>query len=231
MSAVRVAMGVAREEDAFQVDVQFMQDALYDILATGIDPDQQEVPSVEIEHFLHEHARAAKHAAEFHAFFVKHGLNARPQRAGAAVLDLPPISRLEDDGAAAVRLVADRDTDAHDPDTGARPVPILPVTTAGGRDILRRCMIAALAACAVAAIGAAGLYGYGAIRELRAELGRASEHTEQQRQAIQALRDHAAGLESSVAATSELVQRVDQKSDLLLETMMSSEHNPSHKHH
>ncbi|MFI5307715.1 MAG: hypothetical protein ACHQ53_10205 [Polyangiales bacterium] len=231
MSAVRVAMGVARDEGAFQVDVQAMQDALYDILATGIDPEQQDVPSADIERFLHEHARAAKAASEFHAFFVKHGLNVRTQRPAAAVLELPPISRPEDDGAPAVRLVDDRDSDAMDPDTGARPVPAPTSIPAAGRNILRKTMIAALAACAVAAIGAAGLYGYGAIRELRAELGRASRHAEQQSQAIQALRDHAAGLESSVAATSELVQRVDQKSDLLLETVIANEHASAHRHH
>jgi hypothetical protein len=210
-----------------------MQDALYDILATGVDPEQ-DVPSEEIERFLHEHARAAKPTAEFHAFFVRHGLSVKAQRPAAPVLELPPIARAEEDGAG-LRLLREMDADADDPDTGARPMPEIAVEIPDFGDERRsgvqRGFMLALAACAVAAIGAAGIYGYGAIREMRAQLERASQHAEHDRQAIQALRDHAAGLESSVAATSELVQRMDQKSDLLLDTVLTVERNQSRKHH
>ena len=54
-----------------------MQDVLYDILATGLDPDQSDAPSEAIERFLFEHARAPKTADEFRAFFAVHGLSVR----------------------------------------------------------------------------------------------------------------------------------------------------------
>ena len=56
-------------------DVQAMQDVLYDILATGIDPEQAQLPLDAIERFLHEHARANKSPDEFRAFFAQHGLS------------------------------------------------------------------------------------------------------------------------------------------------------------
>src|SRR5712671_6118944 len=98
MSAVRALSDLVEEAQAAQdsnpfAEVQAMQDVLYDILATGIDPEQSDAPSAEIERFLHEHARAPKTLDEFRAFFAEHGLSVRtrPLPQASAALSLPPI--------------------------------------------------------------------------------------------------------------------------------------------
>ena len=100
MSAVRAAQSISPEPSALDADVQLMQDVLYDILATGVDPDQADAPSLEIEHFLFEHARAPKTAEEFRAFFAAHGLSvrARVSAARCAAIALPELTRPSADG-------------------------------------------------------------------------------------------------------------------------------------
>ena len=83
--------------------------------------------------------------------------------------------------------------------------------------------------CMLALLGAGGYYGYATILELRAEVERTARHGRDNQQALRSLRDHAAGLESSVAATGELVQRMDQKSDLLIDSLLADDKNKSRK--
>ncbi|RPI58403.1 MAG: hypothetical protein EHM50_10660 [Lysobacterales bacterium] len=75
-------------------------------------------------------------------------------------------------------------------------------------------------ACCGGLLGVGGYYGYKTILELQGELERTAQHNRDNQQALKALRDHAADLESNVAATGELVQRMDQKSDLLINTLL-----------
>jgi hypothetical protein len=225
MSAVRVAKSVSPEPSALDADVQAMQDVLYDILAMGIDPDQQDVPSAEIERFLHEHARAPKSLQEFRAFFAAQGLSVRARSASeSAGLQLPPIER-PDEGAAVLRLAPEPAPAAEaEPDTAAHSIaamtaPGVTVAPSGGRE-LRRLGLWAAAGCTAALLGAVLFYGYASINDLRDRLDRANQRADQEHQVVERLRDHATELESSVATTSELVQRVDQKSDMVLNTLL-----------
>jgi hypothetical protein len=227
MSAVRATATVSPEPDALAAYVQAMQDVLYDILATGIDPEQNDVPSGEIERFLHEHARSPKSLLEFRAFFAKQGLSirARPMHQPAA-LALPPIERADVTSVAVPSLERDAGTAPEEPRTGShsRATPAQPRR-------LGWVWAAAALVCASATLGFAAFCGYTTIVELRAELDRSNRGHRQDQEAIQALRDHAAILESSVSTTGELVQRMDQKNELVLQSLLARDHGAGSKKH
>jgi hypothetical protein len=239
MSAVRAAQSISTEPRALDADVQLMQDVLYDILATGLDPDQSDAPSEAIERFLFEHARAPKTAEEFRAFFAMHGLSvrARAQEPVALSVALPEITRAvepmptripveldaspieADEPAEAVtgahRLVIDIDEDFTPP-------------RRSGAGLVAAAWCAAL--CVVALCGAAAYYGYDTILALRGEVARTNARHEQDRAAITALQDQAAGLETSVSATGDLLQRVDQKSDFLVQSLLDEQAKAKRKY-
>jgi hypothetical protein len=227
MSAVRATATVSPEPYALAADVQAMQDVLYDILATGIDSEQSDVPSAEIERFLHEHARSPKSLLEFRTFFAKQGLSVRARAPHQpAALALPPIERVEATSVAV--LLADLDASKVD----AEPRTALhSMATPSARGGLGSVLKWAALVCVSATLGFAGFCGYTTIAELRAELDRSSLAHRQDREAIQALRDHAAILESSVTTTGELVQRMDQKSELMLQSLLTLDHGGTSKKH
>lgn len=55
-------------------DASDLVDILYEMLASGLEPENATVSSSDIESFLHQHARAAKSRAEVEAFFANGGL-------------------------------------------------------------------------------------------------------------------------------------------------------------
>jgi hypothetical protein len=202
--------------------VQAMQDVLYDILANGMDPERSEVSMQEVERFLFEHARAPKSRDEFRAFFAEHGLSLRtsvaPEPAG---LVLPPIERAlpPQDRDMPVSVPVEL---AFAPSVGMQSLYDDSERTGAHVRPRRRSPVGPWVAfaCIAALLGVGGYYGYKSILELQGELERTAQHSRDNQQALKALRDHAADLESSVAATGELVQRMDQKSDLLINTLL-----------
>ena len=243
MSAVRALTDVmqqpqeldsTRQEANPIAEIQAMQDVLYDILATGIDPDLSDAPSAEIERFLHEHARTPKTIDEFRAFFAVHGLSVRtrPLPQPSEAFSLPPIE-CPPSASAILELPAsaledERDTAAHRVRPSAPPPPPLP------RRSTRRLGLAAAGfafACIATGLGFTAYRGYAELSALRAEVGRSSQNNRQNERAIAALREHAKDIESSVNATGELVQRVDQKSDIVLQFVQAEEAKHTKKHH
>jgi hypothetical protein len=236
MSGVRAAHSLSKEPPPplpkpapADGAVQAMQDILYDILANGMDPESSDVPTQEVERFLFEHARTPKTREQFLAFFAAHGLSVRARMPPEpAALKLPPIQRPAsgDDGGMPARVPvelafggplgapASKRDDIDDESGRARRRPGLAWTAAVG--------------CVLALLGAAGYYGYATIIELQGEIERTARHGRDNQQALKAISDHAAGLESRVAATGELVQRMDQKSDLLIDSLLD-EKNKSRK--
>jgi hypothetical protein len=205
--------------------VQAMQDVLYDILANGMDAERGDVPMQEVERFLFEHARTPKSRDEFHAFFALHGLSVRTRLAAAGNgLVLPPLQRValpEDRGMPAsvpvelAAAVAPRMPELQPP---PEPALIEPPRARG-----RTLALWTALTCVTALLAAGGYYGYKTVTELRGELARTAQDGRDNQQALKALRDQAVGLESSVQATGELVQRMDQKSDLIINTLLPPE--------
>jgi hypothetical protein len=242
MSAVRAAQSISSEPHALDDDVQLMQDVLYDILATGLDPES-DAPSEAIERFLFEHARTPKGADEFRAFFAAHGLSvrARVQEPVAISLALPEITRSSEAMPTRMPVELDAspldaspiDVDVAEAVTGAHRLTLdldedFAPPQRSGRALAVAAWCAAL--CVVALCGAAAYYGYTTIHELRGEVARTNERHEQDRAAIATLQDQAAGLESSVSATGDVLQRVDEKSEFLVQSLLEEQAKAARKY-
>lgn len=60
--------------DRTQQSASDLLDVLYEILASGLEPEGTDASAAEIEAFLHQHARSPKTRPETEAFFQSHGL-------------------------------------------------------------------------------------------------------------------------------------------------------------
>jgi hypothetical protein len=227
MSVASTAMRVAHEDEGTlgearsRQDLEMLQDILYDMLASGIDAEQTGVTTDEVERFLHEHAREAKTLSDFQAFFDQHGLDADPRTHESAVLELPPITTLREPASSppphslsALAPEPPIELTLADIQENGFETPIPPPPAHRFR--APHAAWIAIGCVAVALLWLA-FRGYVTVTALRSELDRASERYQQDRSAIQRLSDQTSTLESNVAATGELVQRVDQKSDVLVD--------------
>jgi hypothetical protein len=220
MGAAGTATRIEHDENSATTD-EMLQDILYDILATGIDARQTSVAPEDIERFLHEHARAPKSAAEFREFFDRHGLHADTRTAESAILELPPITTPREASPQSVEPPIELTLSDIDPAGFADdPFELKRVPPPPRRVVPRGAawLIVALLAIAFALLTWRGV---ATVSELRAEVSRASVRHQQDRSALRRLSDQTANLESSVAATGELVQRMDQKSDLLIDSLLA----------
>ncbi len=208
--------------------VQRMQDLLYDILATGVDSERTDAPVELVERFLHEHARTPKSAAEFREFFAAQGLTSRVSiQAPAEVASLPPLLRSAPaprKSSTPPRLpTAPAPINAQEPvfDLDTHPVRFdlaqEPVAAPRRKPLLSF----ATAACMLVIVGA--LYaGSLHLIELRTELARSEQKASENRALIESLHAQTIGLESSLAANGELIQLMEQKSDLMIESVERS---------
>jgi len=229
MSAVRAAKSISSEPIAARVDVQAMQDVLYDILATGVDAEQASVSIEAVERFLHEHARTAKSPEEFAAFFARHGLTVsghapRP----VAVVALPPIQRPVQPEAPVLKFPVELTSSAGSQDASPLDSPFVPVTpmmasAPVARPSTLRVVLAwagaAAALAALAALGYVGYLGFVTIDNLEHRLDQTHAAAQADRQVIHALEHQQVDLQSDLAASAQLIERMDQKSDLILESV------------
>jgi hypothetical protein len=226
-------MSIPSEPIAARIDVQAMQDLLYDILATGLDAEQASVPIDTVERFLHEHARSVKSPEEFAAFFAQHGLTVSgraPRPAAlAALAALPPIQRPVQAEAPVLKFPVElassagsRDPLSFESAFPAAFAPVAPTAPAARTSKLHAYMTWATAAAALVALGAigyVGYVGYATINNLEQRLDRTHVAAQADRQVIHALESHQVDLESNIAASAQIIERMDQKSDLILESI------------
>ncbi|MGD8863684.1 MAG: hypothetical protein PVI30_26955 [Myxococcales bacterium] len=239
MSGVRAAQGAAEDRaqpavPAEAAEVQQMQDVLYDILATGMDPEQDDVPVEEIERFLHEHARAAKSGAEFRAFFERHGLSLRLADVDAPAppsLSLPPLPAPV--SAPVLQLPVQQEPPGGPEQQMVPPTPALPQAQGPAGDP-RPSRAVPLLGIAVALL-LAGLavviwLGLGALERMQQELLRAEQRSNDNARVIDELEGRAAGIQSSIEANGQLIDRMERKSDLLIEKLVTEpESRPQRK--
>jgi hypothetical protein len=206
--------------------VQAMQDLLYDILATGVDAESTDVSIETIEAFLHEHARAPKSLADFRAFFAQQGLTSRMPSPVPAVAALPPLKRV-----------------APPPLRASGPPPALPPSVNAvqmfddamqhpvsfdvmGPPVERRRSrpLVGLGIAASTLVFAAALYaGSQYILEMRADLARSDQQAQKNAALIESLRAQTVTFESSLAASGQMIQQMEQKSDLVLDSLQRAE--------
>jgi hypothetical protein len=241
MSGIRAARDISHDNAAMQRassvppvasearQVQAMQDLLYDILATGVDSERTDVSIEAIEAFLHEHARTPKSVADFRGFFAQQGLTSRMPSPVPAVAVLPPLTRVAPAqmpqaprpssvppelpmAAHAVQLF---DETMHPVRIDIAPQPI---------ERRRSRPLIGLAIATTALIIAATLYtGSLHLMEMRADVARSEDEARQNRALIESLRAQTVTFESSLAANGQLIQRMEQKSDLVLDSLQRAE--------
>jgi hypothetical protein len=210
-------------------DVQAMQDVLYDILATGLDPEQAQIPLDAIERFLHEHARNAKSIEDFRAFFAQHGLTLTTRAIKPPPVALPPIERPMQDDPPVAKFPVEL----------ARPEP-LPQGAGFARQLPdelelalkpRRAQPWVWAALILLAggVSAAAYHGYSVITRLEHRLEQADSASRSDRVALDELKTKTAGLESHVAASGEEIQRVDDKSNMIIQSLIIEQTRKSRK--
>lgn len=232
MSAVRATKSIPSDPLAVRVDVQAMQDLLYDILATGVDAEQSSVSVEAVERFLHEHARAPKAPEEFTAFFARQGLtiSGRPPRP-APVVALPPIQRPAQAEAPVLKFPVELATSP----SAAEESDLLSLSLAapfgaraqGGSPRRWRAYLAwGSAAAAVVAVGALAYVAYTTITQLEQRLDRTHAAAQADRQALHALEHQQVDLVSNVAASAQIIERMDQKSDLILDSIQAPPKKP-----
>ena len=199
-------------------------------MANGIDPDETDASTQAVEQFLFEHARVPKTLAEFNLFFSSQGLSVRTAVAPAkAAMSLPPLLPRAPAKSDEIPVQMPVELQLVAPLPRPAPVesPIAVEITNAAEPLARRkpVIIALWASLALlgALLAAAASYGHATITRLEKEVDRAAEEGRDNRAELKVLRHDAVGLESSVAATGELLQRVDQKSDLLIESLLPAE--------
>jgi len=204
-------------------DVYVLHDALYELVATGVGIGTRE----KIERFLHEHARQPKDRAVFVAFFEANGLP-MPDDSGAfpeptlseismARLPLPHVDDPRPLSLDVVRELAD-ETQPRIPIEAE----IAAATPRSGAMLLPWAVLVLV----IGLCGAGAWWGYETLTGLQGDLREAERRGDESQRVIrdlearaQELESRAAGIQSSVAANGELIQRMDQKSDLLLERL------------
>lgn len=232
MSGVHVAKSLPPSLGLPARDVQVMQDVLYDILATGLDPEQATVPVDAIERFLHEHARATKSADDFRNFFAQHGLSVSTRAVKPPPVALPPIQRPTPEDAAMAKFPVEL----------ARPEPLPQGMGFAGKmpddleDALaprRKAQPWLWAALILLAGGVSALAygGYATITRLEQRLEQADSKSRSDRAALDELKAKTAGLESNVVTSSEAIQRVDDKSNMIIQSLLTSEQSRKSKHY
>jgi hypothetical protein len=228
MSAVRAAKTLSSDPTANRVDLQAMQDVLYDILATGVDAEPASASVEAVERFLHEHARSPKSPAEFAAFFARHGLTVSGRASRPSpVVALPPIQRPLQAEAPMLKFPVElaATEDAAD-EALLRGAPFAPHALAKRPSSLRSLLVWASALAALVALSAVSYVGYVTITDLEQRLDRSHQAAQADREAIQALEDQQVDLESNVAASAQIIERMDHKSDLILETIQPADKKP-----
>jgi hypothetical protein len=180
-----------------------LEDLLYDILASGADPNLGPKTLEAVQLFVHEHARSKKTHAEFVAFFEAQSLSMQPER--TALMALPP---LEGRGRA-----------AETPSLAALPRAPEPafVTTAATRSSKGIWLWAALAA----AVSGMGTLAYFAALEVRAEFAQVRSDAERNAADLQRARAETAALRAELSMKALRLEQVEHKTDVLLQSFGS----------
>ena len=182
-----------------------LEDLLYDLLASGTDPNLPEGTLEVVQGFVHEHARSKKSHAEFVAFFEANSL---PFKApGPSLLALPPI---ESRGHAAETPALSMIPQA--PDTAG-------LTTAANSGMRRSAgIIPALTLAAVSCGFAAAGFG---LYALHSELVQLRRESAEGASALARLRAENSEQQRQLNEMTQQLERIDRKTEWLLQSFAS----------
>jgi hypothetical protein len=200
-------LAVAKRASSNEPSVEQLEDALYDIVATGVDPGAAPGALQAVQALLHEHARKRKSSAELLAFFEAYGLPLVSERLPGAVLPvaLPPLPQHASMAGGMPPTAAMQGSLVGFPAPGAQP----------------RIWVWALAACALVGFGAAIGLGYSTVTAMRDELQNVRVQAASSAQTLQRVQSEAESLRGGLRENAALVRSVDKKSDLLIRSLLS----------
>jgi hypothetical protein len=205
-----LAVGPVAASGATQLEptVLELEDMLYDILASGADPSLEAGTLEAVQTFLHEHARSKRSHAEFMAFFDAHGLAITKEV--TLQIALPPME-LRNQMPLPSHEVAEV---ARAPEPTIEVVPLERSVTPARKPSLA--WLYGLAA--LAAISGGAIY---ALSRADAAFERVHAEARANSERLAEVQAEAAGLRQSLQQNAEMVRRVDQKSELLLQSLVS----------
>jgi hypothetical protein len=193
-----------------------LEDMLYDILASGADPNLAAGTLEAVQTFLHEHARSKHSLPEFIAFFVSHklslvrdtgfGLSLPPMDLRAPMRSVEPALEPPTQVAAPVRAPSEPE-----------PIEVGPIVSERAQR-QRRVAIWASAAAVLAAISGGGWY---AAASARTELERVRTEQRATAEVLAQMQTEVAHLRGTVEQNAQLARSVDHKTELLLRTLVS----------
>lgn len=184
-----------------------LEDVLYDLLASGGDFNFSGEKLELIQSFLHEHARQNKTHAQFVTFFQEHELCMRPERPN--LLSLPLVDSASRHAAVRAPVLVDEASE-----------PRLQAPVSEPIYVESRSRIAwAWAGLALIAVSGMLALGIVAVRELRSELVRLDAAVAHSALEIRELRAETERLRETAKITSDVAQRTEQDTQLLVETL------------
>lgn len=241
MTSAAAAITPASGASKRPISVETLEDILYEIIATGLEPSEAELTTKEIEQFLHEHARSAKPREAFLKFFKDHklstdpkvhlkpsGLGRLPNKIAMSKNDLSETShpsRLEPSKPTAVEQSIDEMT-------GSIPVvEVAPIeesseirtrparTQSSDRPLMGWIAILLIAALLGLTVG----LGYLLFNELRQEIDQTKALQRENMRLIEVLQKQVNELDTITAVDSETLQNLETKTDLIIESLDRSE--------
>jgi hypothetical protein len=182
-----------------------LEDTLYDILASGTDPNLSDGTFEAVQTFVHEHARSRKSHSEFIAFFEARSL---PFRAPApSLFALPP---LETRGPSVETPVL--------PTIPQAAEPSLLVTAANSGSRRPSWLWPALT---LAAVSCGGAFGYVGLIQVQSQLTELRTEATRGESALARLEAENVELRARVRESAQQLQRIEHKTDLLLRAFAS----------
>ncbi|HET6340319.1 MAG TPA: hypothetical protein VFG30_44225 [Polyangiales bacterium] len=197
-----------------------LEDMLYDILASGADPNLPPGTLEAVQTFLHEHARSKRSLPEFVAFFASHKLSM--VRDTGFGLSLPPVELR-----APMRSSRSAPEPEFEPTRAAAPVPrhvepdpieVAPVAPERGEGYRRALALWASAAAVLAAISGGALY---AAISARDELEQVRAEQRATAAVMAQMQTEVVRLRGTVDQNAQISRNVDHKTELLLRTLVS----------
>ncbi|MBN1655954.1 MAG: hypothetical protein JXA30_19460 [Deltaproteobacteria bacterium] len=232
---------VTSEGSNQKVTVEILEDILYEILATGLEPTEAELTTQDIETFLHGHARSAKSYDDFIKFFEDHKLSTDPNvhLKSSALGHLPtkiamPISavsdtavprRLEPSTSEPIELLTDETLEllpvieADEPEESSEVRTRRPQPQPSDNPLMSWLAILLIAALFGLTIG----LGYFLFDRLRQEIDETKALQKESLRVIDLLRNQVTELRAGAVLDREALQQLDAKSELLVETLVPFE--------
>jgi hypothetical protein len=193
-----------------------LEDMLYDILASGADPNLPAGTLEAVQTFLHEHARSKHSLPEFVTFFTSHKLSmVRDTGFGLSLppMDLrAPMRAAEHELEAPTRVVTPAPAPLEPEPIEVAPVVVQPAPRYG------RAALWASAAAVLAAISGGALY---AASSARTELDRVQAEQRATAETLAQMQTEVTRLRATLEQNARVARNVDHKTELLLRTLVS----------